>query len=204
MPSLLHSLRLGPPLGLVLSIIMLFVATLAVAAVAVSAAPLESRAETVVLPLKQHSNVSSIINIVQKGKARIDSINAGKSAPVARAAAVSSGSVTNEDVSYVAPVVIGGTTYSLIVDTGCKLLQNDGLCDSPLTLDVFQLQTPGAVLKARVRRVRPASLPAAQSPSPTAAARSPEPSTQTRSASAASPSRPSRSALPPAPRASPA
>ncbi|KAL1864545.1 hypothetical protein Daus18300_007560 [Diaporthe australafricana] len=97
---------------------MLFVATLAVAAVAVSAAPLESRAETVVLPLKQHTNVSSIINIVQKGQARIDAINADQSAPATRAVAVSSGSVTNEDVSYVAPVVIGGKTYELIVDTG--------------------------------------------------------------------------------------
>lgn len=33
---------------------------------------------------------------------------------------VSSGVVTNEDVSYVAPVVIGGKTWELIVDTGCK------------------------------------------------------------------------------------
>ncbi|KAG6366147.1 hypothetical protein INS49_000323 [Diaporthe citri] len=97
---------------------MLFVAILSVAAVAVSAAPLEGRAETVVLPLKKHANVTSINNIVQKGRARISAINSDQSAPAARAVAVSSGTVTNEDVSYVAPVSIGGKTYDLIVDTG--------------------------------------------------------------------------------------
>lgn len=99
---------------------MLFVALLSLAAVAVSAAPLERQAETVVLPLKRHSNVTSIKNIVQKGQARINSINGVQTALDTRAAAVSSGTVTNEDVSYVAPVSIGGKTYDLIVDTGCK------------------------------------------------------------------------------------
>lgn len=103
---------------------MLFAAILSVAAVAVSAAPLEGRAETVVLPLKKHANVTSINNIVQKGRARIDAINSDESAVVARA---SSGTVTNEDVSYVAPVTIGGKSYDLIVDTGCELLTKNGL-----------------------------------------------------------------------------
>lgn len=112
---------------------MLFVTVLSVAAVAVSAAPLESRAETIVLPLKKHSNVTSISNIVQKGHARISAINGEQAAPAARQ---SSGTVTNEDVSYVAPVSIGGKTYDLIVDTGCKLSTVDGLELFPLTRNV--------------------------------------------------------------------
>lgn len=106
---------------------MLFVATLSLAAAAVvSAAPLESRAETVVLPLKKHANVSSIINIVQKGQARINAINGDQSAPAARAVDASSGTVTNEDVSYVAATTIGGKSYDLIVDTGCELSKKRG------------------------------------------------------------------------------
>jgi hypothetical protein len=93
---------------------MFFVTILALAAATVSASPIETRAKTVTLPLKHVRNVSSIKNIVEKGKARIDKIN-GVSSLVARTA---SGSVTNEDVTYVAPVIIGGTTWSLIVDTG--------------------------------------------------------------------------------------
>lgn len=104
---------------------MQFVALLSMAAVAVSAAPLEPRAETVALPLKKHTNVTSINNIVQRGHARISAIN-GQSAPAARAADVSSGTVTNEDVSYVAPVTIGGKSYDLIVDTGCELSTTGG------------------------------------------------------------------------------
>lgn len=98
---------------------MLF-ALLSVAAVAVSAAPLETKAKSIVLPLKAHHNVTSIKNIVTKGSLRIDAINGVKNSNAARAAEVSSGAVTNEDVSYIAPVVIGSTTYDLIVDTGCK------------------------------------------------------------------------------------
>lgn len=101
---------------------MLFAGLLSVAAVAVSAAPLERKAETIVVPLTRHVNVTSMKNIVDKGLARINKINGGQTARAARAATVSSGTVTNEDVSYVAPVSIGGTTYELIVDTGCKLL----------------------------------------------------------------------------------
>ncbi|KAG8166817.1 hypothetical protein KVR01_002506 [Diaporthe batatas] len=97
---------------------MLFVACLSVAAVAVSAAPLENRAAAIALPLKKHVNVTSISNIVQKGHARISAINGEQAAPAARAVQVSSGTVTNEDVTYVAAVTIGGKSYDLIVDTG--------------------------------------------------------------------------------------
>lgn len=100
---------------------MMFIAPLLVLAAAVSASPVERQVKTVVLPLKQHVNVTSIKNIVDRGTYRINSIN-GVQTPAARAATVSSGTVTNEDVSYVAPVSIGGKTYELIVDTGCKLL----------------------------------------------------------------------------------
>ncbi len=99
---------------------MFFVTVLAIAAAAVSASPVEPRAKTVVLPLKQVSTVTSVKNIVDKGQARIKAINGAKaSGPVAD---VSSGPVTNEDVSYVAAVSIGGNTWDLIVDTGCKSL----------------------------------------------------------------------------------
>lgn len=99
---------------------MLFVALLAVAATAVSASPIVPQAKTAPLSLKRHSNISSVKNIVHKGKARISNVNG-------LAADVGSGTVTNEDVSYVAPVSIGGTTFQLIVDTGCKSLLKDAL-----------------------------------------------------------------------------
>ncbi|KAF5695998.1 hypothetical protein FGLOB1_13882 [Fusarium globosum] len=95
---------------------MLFAVTLTLAAAAVvSASPLEPRAKTAVLPLKHVVKASSIKAIVQKGQARIRKVNGEGSFHVD---AVSSGTVTNEDVSYVAPVVIGGKTWNLIVDTG--------------------------------------------------------------------------------------
>ncbi|KAK2684087.1 Aspartic peptidase A1 family [Fusarium oxysporum f. sp. vasinfectum] len=97
---------------------MLFAVTLTLAAAAaVSASPLEPRAKTAVLPLKHVVKASSIKAIVQKGQARIRKVNGEVSASV-HVDAISSGSVTNEDVSYVAPVVIGGKTWNLIVDTG--------------------------------------------------------------------------------------
>jgi hypothetical protein len=102
---------------------MFFVALLAVAAAAVSASPVERQAKTVVLPLKHVSTVKSIKNIVEKGRARIDTINGVRA--VGATAEASSGSVTNDDVSYVAPVSIGGTTWQLIVDTGCTSLLQD-------------------------------------------------------------------------------
>jgi hypothetical protein len=103
--------------------IMYFVTLLAIAAAAVSASPVERRASTVVLPLQHHSNFTSIKNIVSKGQARINKINGVKA--VGASPDVSSGSVTNDDVSYVAPVVIGGSTWQLIVDTGCTSLLQD-------------------------------------------------------------------------------
>ncbi|KAE8444142.1 hypothetical protein EG329_000830 [Mollisiaceae sp. DMI_Dod_QoI] len=90
---------------------MFFITLLAIATAAVSASPVERRAKTTVLSLKHVSNVTSIKNVVNKGQARINKVNGF-------AAEVSSGSVTNEDVSYVAPVTIGGKTWQLIVDTG--------------------------------------------------------------------------------------
>ncbi|KUJ11569.1 acid protease [Mollisia scopiformis] len=95
---------------------MYFATVLALAAAAVSASPVERRAQTVAVPLKHVSNFTSIKNVVSKGKARLNAINGINSVGVT--AAVSSGSVTNEDVTYVAPVVIGGKTWELIVDTG--------------------------------------------------------------------------------------
>lgn len=102
---------------------MLFAVSLAVAAAAsaVTASPVGPRAKTTVLSLKHVSNVSSVKNIVQKGQSRIENIN-GKHTAARVNVRASSGSVTNEDVTYVAPVVIGGKTWDLIVDTGCKLL----------------------------------------------------------------------------------
>lgn len=99
---------------------MFFVTILAIAAAAVSASPVERQAQTAVLPLKHVSNVTSIKNIVGKGQARIKAINGVQAA--GPAPEVSSGPVTNEDVTYVAPVTIGGNTWQLIVDTGCTLL----------------------------------------------------------------------------------
>lgn len=86
------------------------------AASAALAAPIESEVKTTVLPLKRVSKVTSIKNIVTKGQERINKVNAAAGAKTV--SFVSSGSVTNEDVSYIAPVTIGGTTYDLIVDTG--------------------------------------------------------------------------------------
>ena len=94
--------------------------TIAAAAAAVSASPIERQAKTVVLPLTHFSKVTSIKNIVNKGQTRINAINGVKA--IGATPEVSSGSVTNEDVTYVAPVSIGGTTWQLIVDTGCMSL----------------------------------------------------------------------------------
>ena len=94
----------------------MFRSTLALAAVAaVSAAPVE---RAVAIPLKLVSSVSSAANLVQRGQARIERYNGASHVGNVDA---SSGSVTNEDVSYVADVSIGGSTWSLIVDTGCTL-----------------------------------------------------------------------------------
>jgi hypothetical protein len=102
---------------------MILVALLAIAAAAVSASPVERRGQTAVLPLKHVSNVTSVKNIVGRGQARINAINGVQAAGAA--SEVSSGSVTNEDVTYVASVSIGGNTWQLIVDTGCTWLLQD-------------------------------------------------------------------------------
>lgn len=93
----------------------------AAAAAAVSASPIKPRDQTTVLPVKQVNSVTSVKNLVAKGHERIQKINSGKSDGNRL---VSSGTVTNEDVTYVAPVSIGGKTWQLIVDTGCKLQQS--------------------------------------------------------------------------------
>ena len=96
---------------------MFFYATLAVAAAAagaVSATPVEARAP-LAMPLSHVNNVKSIKSIVERGQTRIAKVNGAR----ADAPEASSGAVTNEDVTYVAPVSIGGTTWQLIVDTGC-------------------------------------------------------------------------------------
>lgn len=101
---------------------MLFVSLLAVAAAVVSASPIESQAKPIHLSLKHVNTVKSVKNVVQHGQARINKVNG--------VAAISSGTVTNELVSYLAPVIIGGKTWQLIVDTGCKSLSPN----APLTL----------------------------------------------------------------------
>jgi len=99
---------------------MLFNACFAVAAsaVAVSASPVKPRAESVTLPVSKVSTFTSIKSIVAKGQSKISKVNNNNGSEGNRL--VSSGPATNEDVSYVASVTIGGTAYSLIVDTGCK------------------------------------------------------------------------------------
>ena len=99
---------------------MFVVALLAIAAAAVSASPVKPQAQTAVLSLKHVSSVTSIKNIVDRGQARINAINGVRA--TGATPEVSSGSVTNEDVSYVAAVSIGGNTWQLIVDTGCTSL----------------------------------------------------------------------------------
>lgn len=92
----------------------------AVAATMVSASPIErTTAKTAVMPLKQVVRTKTMRNVVNAGHARINKINQAHT--VGASAQVSSGTVTNEDVTYVAPVTIGGNTWDLIVDTGCTL-----------------------------------------------------------------------------------
>lgn len=83
------------------------------AATAALASPVKPSGKTVTLPVKRVSNVKSAKSLVQKGRARLNKVNGVK-------VEAASGSITNEDVSYVASVSIGDGTYSLIVDTGCK------------------------------------------------------------------------------------
>lgn len=103
---------------------MLFGSLLVIAAAAVSAAPTERQLKSTVVSLKHYSNVTSIKNIVNKGQARINKING------VNAKRADSGTVTNEDVSYVAPITIGGATWQLIVDTGCMSTFETRSCES--------------------------------------------------------------------------
>jgi len=101
---------------------MFFITALTLAAAAVSASPVERQTKTTVLPLKHVSHVTSVKNIVNKGQQRLNAINGVQTAAVGPSADASSGPVTNEDVTYVAPVTVGSSTWQLIVDTGCKLI----------------------------------------------------------------------------------
>ncbi|KAG9242820.1 aspartic peptidase domain-containing protein [Calycina marina] len=96
---------------------MLFLGLLVVAVAAVSASPTQVQARTAKLSMNKVSHFTSIKNVVSKGQARVAAVN-GLSSAAVPSPEVSSGTVTNEDVSYVAPIVIGGKTYELIVDTG--------------------------------------------------------------------------------------
>jgi hypothetical protein len=89
---------------------------MALAATGALSTPVAPRTKTLTVPLQHANNVKSIKGLVEKGQARIQKVNGA----VHLNNAVSSGTVINEDVSYVAPFKIGGTTYNLIVDTGCK------------------------------------------------------------------------------------
>jgi len=89
---------------------------MALAAIGVIAGPIEPRTKTLTVPVHSVNNVKSIKGLVQNGQARIQKINGA----VHFNKDVSSGTVINEDVSYVAPLKIGGSTYNLIVDTGCE------------------------------------------------------------------------------------
>ena len=90
---------------------------LAAVAVPALAAPVaDTTSKTATVKLTHVNTVKNIKNLVERGQSRIRSYNKENSKFEEDA---SSGSATNEDVTYVAPVSIGGTTYSLIVDTGC-------------------------------------------------------------------------------------
>ncbi|KAM0469610.1 hypothetical protein ACHAPX_010388 [Trichoderma viride] len=94
---------------------MLFSSLAVVAAASAAlASPVKPSGKTVTLPVKRVSNVKSAKNLVQKERARLNKINGVKSVNVDAV----SGPVTNELITYVAEVTIGGSTYDLIVDTG--------------------------------------------------------------------------------------
>lgn len=94
-------------------------ATLALVAAVYASPIVERQAKTAVLPLTTVNNAKSAKSLVTSGQARINKINGVQSHSVGPQPDASSGSITNEDVTYVAPVSIGGKTWELIVDTGC-------------------------------------------------------------------------------------
>lgn len=87
---------------------------MALAASGALATPVAPRAKTLTVPVKHVSTVKDVKTLVEKGQARLRKVNGD----VEFRKESSSGTVTNEDVSYVAAVTIGGSTYNLIVDTG--------------------------------------------------------------------------------------
>ncbi|CAK3788785.1 acid protease [Lecanosticta acicola] len=93
----------------------MFFLSIAAAAAVVSALPTAREAQPMSLPLSHVNTAKSMSSIVSKGQSKISHINGGEKAGNSYA---SSGTVTNEDVTYVAPVSIGGNTWQLIVDTG--------------------------------------------------------------------------------------
>lgn len=97
------------------SVSMLAAATLTMAS------PVEPRAKTIALPLRKVQTVTSAKNLVARGQSKLRQVNGDKLVGNIDA---SSGPATNEDVTYVASVTVGGVAYSLIVDTGCKCLSS--------------------------------------------------------------------------------
>ncbi|KAF9778099.1 hypothetical protein IL306_004262 [Fusarium sp. DS 682] len=93
---------------------MLFAVTLVLSAAA-AAVSAQSDNKIATLSLKHVERVSSLKNIVEKGKARMRNVNNKNKESIA---ATNSGAITNEDITYVAPIVIGGQTWDLIIDTG--------------------------------------------------------------------------------------
>ena len=89
------------------------------AAAIVSAGPAELHARSAALPLARVSNVQSIRNLVRRDQSRIAAANRVRSAATPMVISVPA---TNQDVFYTVPISIGGTTWTLLVDTGCKLL----------------------------------------------------------------------------------
>ncbi|KAF5645183.1 hypothetical protein F25303_5692 [Fusarium sp. NRRL 25303] len=88
--------------------------TLVAAATAASAPPHKPHAKTATLPLKHVFQVTSIKSMIQQGQNRLRHVNN----PAISRTSLQAGSITNQVVTYVAPVIIGGRTWDLIVDTG--------------------------------------------------------------------------------------
>lgn len=96
------------------------------AAVSASARSLDGRAATVTHPLKRRGNPTSIRDVVEKGRARVSSIDSQNTGSILARANAANGpgvaSVTDfhENIVYGVMLTIGSQTYNLIVDTGCE------------------------------------------------------------------------------------
>lgn len=89
----------------------------------VAAVPTAVEKRTTIPVRKGHSSKGiSAKSVVERDLARIANYNARKPASAGLEARASSGTATNEDVSYVASVTICSASYSLIVDTGSSNL----------------------------------------------------------------------------------